>query len=106
MNVSKHFSSEFKILIVVPQGSFLGPLLFIAYIYNHPLLIENGHTALFADETTITVSSKSSNESLGEVKNNIGTLMKWTELNQLQFNPSKSCFLSYKVVNGEIVILT
>ena len=31
--------------------------------------------------------------------------MRWTELNQLQLNPSKSCFLTYKVSDEDNVRL-
>ena len=50
----------------------------------------------------LTVSSTCPIESLGEAKNSIGTIMKWTEMNQFQLNPPKCGFLSYKVNNYEI----
>ena len=96
----------------IPQGSVLGPLLFVVYIND---LLDNISSAglMFADDTKI-FRLISSREDALELQSDIAKLEDWSNTWQLRFNPDKCHVLSlgkfenikythrYVVYNNEI----
>ena len=71
----------------VPQGSVLGPVLFLVYIND----IDEGVTSIiskFADDTKI-ASSVASNVQVLEMQNNLDKLSEWGQTWQMSFNADK-----------------
>ena len=74
----------------VPQGTVLGPLLFLAYINDLPDELQST-ARLFADDCIIYTSVKSANDSL-KLQNDLNKLTLWEKKWQMSFN-AKKCFL-------------
>ena len=53
MTVSGATSEPLPICSGVPQGSILGPVLFLLYANDLPDTVEEGNIAMFADDTKI-----------------------------------------------------
>ena len=58
VKINSNSSDELTTEFGVPQGSILGPLLFLIYINDLPLENSTGNKALFADDATISVCNK------------------------------------------------
>ena len=52
-NVNGKISGYREIICGVPQGSILGPLLFILYMNNLPAFIPNAKIRMYADDTNL-----------------------------------------------------
>jgi len=80
----------------VPQGSVLGPLLFLIYVNDFSLTISKmANPILFADDTNIIIS----NTSTEEFKSNISLILietiNWFQSNLLTLNCDKTHFLQF-----------
>ena len=93
-----------NITIGVPQGSILGPLLFILYINDLPNVCEQASTLLYADDTAIFFQSDNAGELQNMLNSNLPMLCKWFQINKLSLNASKSFFQLYNISNQNIKI--
>lgn len=80
--------SEWKpVLSGIPQGSILGPILFILFVNDVPGLI-NAFVEMFADDTKL-FAFLLSEFSPAMLQTDLGLLEDWTKLMQMSFHPDK-----------------
>ena len=66
-----HISSPLPINLSVPQGSVLGPILFLLFINDLPSYVKSIGCKMFADDTTLFKSGKEVNQLLSSFKDSI-----------------------------------
>lgn len=77
----------------VPQGSVIGPLLFVIYINDLPSELTNV-SKLYADDTKI-LSKVVSNECVSSLQSDLDKAFIWTQNWLLKFNVSKCVVMHY-----------
>ena len=70
----------------VPQGSILGPLLFLIYINDLPNRLKS-NAKLFADDTSLFTIVKDTNESANILNNDLSLISRWAYDWKMLFNP-------------------
>jgi len=104
VSINNHRSTTLPIPTGVPQGSILGPLLFILYINDFVNVSKDAELLLFADDTNVFLYdidiyqlSVGANKSLSDINNSF-------KLNKLSVNVKK-CFLYYSLLDQLQLIL-
>ena len=87
----------------IPQGSVLGPILFVVFINDLPKKILS-NIKNFADDTKIFRALRSVND-ISVLQNDINNLLQWSETWQLPFNISKCKIVHYGKNNPEYTYL-
>ena len=78
----------------IPQGSVLGPGLFVAYINDLPKNVTSG-VRLFADDTKISRQIRKENDAR-EVQDDLHSLQGWSDMWLLKCHPQKCKFMSIR----------
>ena len=75
----------------VPQGSIVGPILFVPFSNDLPLHVTNSDLDIYADDSTLTFSSRwSANNSFMEKNINEEHVVNWSEMNKMVISKNKT----------------
>ena len=81
----------------VPQGSILGPLLFILYINDLANISNEIFPILFADDSNLFFSGKNLTETINLVNAELIKVYQWLNLNKLSLNIEKTNFIIFSL---------
>ena len=74
----------------VPQGSCLGPLLFLIYINDLPLAVQGSTVSMYADATSLCHQALNMTQLNGAINNDLKRLDTWLQGNKLSLNVAKT----------------
>ena len=91
VSLNQCLSDSLPVISGVPQGSILGPLLFIIFVNDLPSTVTSSHIYLFADDTKCLQSVRSSSDCHSLQRD----LQNWSKYWNLQFNERKCVLLRF-----------
>ena len=91
--VNGQFSGTSSTSRGVPQGSIIGPLLFLVYINDLPNCLNEGFTRMFADDTNLNFSSDNLSHLEFLINSSLINLNRWLIANKLSLNIAKTEFM-------------
>ena len=90
MSVNGFDSDKLYVVSGVPQGSTLGPLLFLIYINGLRFSLKCSVANHFADDTYITHQSKKLKTMVSELNHGLKLCTEWLNVNRLSLNIGKN----------------
>ena len=88
VRIGDSLSTFCNVLSGVPQGSVLGPLLFVIFINDLPQHIQSALPFVFADDTKCLLAIKSTGD-IGKLQSDVNNTAMWSHSTDLLFNEAK-----------------
>lgn len=85
----------------VPQGSVLGPTLFLMYINDLTnIQLSNGKVFSYADDTALLFHGKTWQEAYQLAETGLQKVIQWLNLNTLSLNTSKTNYIPFSIIDS------
>ena len=88
----------------IPQGTILGPLLFLLYINDLPNCLMHSQPRMYADDTHLTLAGNSVDSIELNLNEDLASISEWLTANKLTLNKSKTEFMIIGSRQREVLI--
>ena len=99
VRVQSFFSDWLEIIMGIPQGSILGPILFNIFLNDLFWFIEKAGICNFADDNTLFASATNYGETASILQEETRNVLNWFKINSLAANPAKFQVMFLGVAN-------
>ena len=96
VSVNGVLSEEATMHYGVPQGSILGPLLFLIYINDLHTAITHSTVRHFADDTNLIIKNNSAKDLTRDLNKDLKMLNRWLQANKISLNAKKTELIIFR----------